>query len=723
MKKFYIPTTSLNFNNILSSESVSPHAFYEKRRFGYPRWFNVPENSFENSIVLYDVFGSFDFPVSDMESHPMVIEVCLSDEDITTLLPFGDHVFLCDHTLYLDPKSSRILFFDEQHRRITLSMSDASLETKMVKLYEKRIVTVSRPDYRFLPISSDEKQNLNESAIEFDKSLNKMKGLLYGFYIGSLLSSTREKTVQLKTYQSIKNVFAAILASSDHKASVSQMDQLNTLFATVQPPIPFLEKLKSVVSDDSIFHAVVKLVRGEYGYIHGEYDAYRIVDRLLAASVGPDEDNPEMKKILNAIEAIEKNIRTTAPKIDVDSCQILVSDGKVSHLNVDGLSSKDRELFIYWVNEVLSSEMYNGKISTFKSGLSDDITKATKVFFDQEWDSSTQRVLLNAIRNFVRGQSFEHVWGNDIYSSIAAVMAKGDDWLGLLQFMQQKEMYDYRLAFSFYGVLNGFANLSRDFTDILFDGDKQYTWTVYQEFYGQLLSRRIPDPTQVEMTPIPSSEEIDDLPPDDDMPASTAERTEPVDLPKEEETAANNVLSPIDVFLTDIFVLCPGAKKDEDVYRRIYAEHGGINSEFAYAVFNDAKLNQGKGVQKKIRKYLEERVQTVQGNKEKPIAPIQEDSSPNLFDGTVLSTGVFLKDFDFLTSNSEFRALASKAKKKWIEDLRWFIDAHQPESKDCERYFKDKPLDNETIIRQFVRLKNGIYKRTEDWLRKTYLLK
>jgi hypothetical protein len=51
--KLYIPTTTLNFNNILSSESISPKAFYEKRDFGYSRWNVIEENNLDNSVLLY----------------------------------------------------------------------------------------------------------------------------------------------------------------------------------------------------------------------------------------------------------------------------------------------------------------------------------------------------------------------------------------------------------------------------------------------------------------------------------------------------------------------------------------------------------------------------------------------------------------------------------------------------------------------------------------------
>ena len=57
--------------------------------------------------------------------------------------------------------------------------------------------------------------------------------------------------------------------------------------------------------------------------------------------------------------------------------------------------------------------------------------------------------------------------------------------------MQYKEMYDYRLAFSLYGILNGFANLTRDFTDFLLEQNRQYVTDIYTEFYGQLFNRKL----------------------------------------------------------------------------------------------------------------------------------------------------------------------------------------------------------------------------------------
>ena len=83
---------------------------------------------------------------------------------------------------------------------------------------------------------------------------------------------------------------------------------------------------------------------------------------------------------------------------------------------------------------------------------------------------------------------------------MSAVLIKGDEWEQLLNFMQSKGMYDYRIAFALYGVLNGFANMTRDFTDLLLTTESSYLSKVYREMYGQLLEKSIPKTTNISST-------------------------------------------------------------------------------------------------------------------------------------------------------------------------------------------------------------------------------
>ena len=95
MKTYYIPTSSLNFNNIFSSESISPMGFYSQRKFGYSNWVQIPENPIEGAVLLYDTFKHFSRPASNLEDHPMVIEIQI-DEDFPKL---QDGIFNSTHTL------------------------------------------------------------------------------------------------------------------------------------------------------------------------------------------------------------------------------------------------------------------------------------------------------------------------------------------------------------------------------------------------------------------------------------------------------------------------------------------------------------------------------------------------------------------------------------------------------------------------------------------------
>jgi hypothetical protein len=187
-------------------------------------------------------------------------------------------------------------------------------------------------------------------------------------------------------------------------------------------------------------------------------------------------------------------------KLNPDDAEIIVSSkDKVAAPRTieDNLMAN---LFVCWVNDVLCSKSFNGKINSIKEGLSDEITKSAKNVIGSDWDNSPVRTYLNQLRRHVRGEEFNQSWDNGVLSSISAVLIKGDEWEQLLNFMQSKGMYDYRIAFAFYGVLNGFANMTRDFTDLLLTTESSYLSKVYREMYGQLLDKRIPETTNTSST-------------------------------------------------------------------------------------------------------------------------------------------------------------------------------------------------------------------------------
>lgn len=481
MKKFYIPTSTFNFNNILSSESVSPKAFYLQRGFGYSHWLSIPQNCNDNAIILYDKPFCFTRPTSDIEDHPLLIEI-LTDENFNLI---DDGIFYCDHTLYLSPWNTRFIFFTEKDLNVTLSLSDSSLETKMLRLYRKKLFIEQYDAIEYPNINKN--IALNEQAIKEDRKINKMKGLLYGYYIGALLSVTSEIVRRHNMLHELENIFSAILSSENRTPTMAQESQIRSILFAMQkdenPVVIYLEK--QLADPQKLSEVLINLLK--LGVVFpGIISADNLISDLCHFSDG--KDNRAIIWLENEKHSLQYRNNEHRILLHPDKEDIIINNGSVVKIAEDVLGNGIQlELTKAWVNDTLLSDKYNGKISPLKLDLADDVTFKAKEVYKEQWINSEAKISLNNMRRYINGIESDFNWKNLLVSSIAAVIAKGNDWNYLLAFMQSKNICDYRLAFAFYGELNGFANLTRDFTDILLNEDNKYVATVYKEFYGQLL--------------------------------------------------------------------------------------------------------------------------------------------------------------------------------------------------------------------------------------------
>ena len=480
MKKLYIPTSTLNFNNILSSESISPKAFYAIRGFGYSRWQEVEENNQENVVLLYEEPFEFSRPASDVEDHPMFVEIT-TDREYPSM---ATGVYYSDESIYLSPWRTRFIFFTEQDRRVALSISDSSLETKMIGLYYRQLYVENYLKKEHIANTST--ILLNKEAVDYDVRVNKMKGLLYGYYIGALLSSTPELTEKANTLQEIQNIFSSILSSESHSPTVLQHEKLNVCFANLKKFDPVVSYLQKVAKENFRAEDIIAGL-SKFGVIFpSTFDGERIVNSLLYAT---EDNNPAYDWLKREKDNLRKEEIAEQKLLATSSEEIVLSDNSLSKIaNANLTDVMEQRLMKAWVNDVLSSSEYSGKISTFAEALSDVVTRKAKDVYGNSWEESHAKVELNQMRRYIRAQESSITWKNDVFSSIAAVLAKGSDWEQLRSFMQSKLMSDYRMVFALYGELNGFANLTRDFTDLLFNlPDRNYIASVYKEIYGQLL--------------------------------------------------------------------------------------------------------------------------------------------------------------------------------------------------------------------------------------------
>lgn len=485
MKKFYIPTSSLNFNNILSTESVSPKAFYECRKFGYGRWTSIPENSCDFVVTLYDHPAMFARTQSDLEDHPLLIEYS-TDEEFKRV---GDGIYVSDHTLYFNPAITRFIFFTEQDKKVALSLTESSLETKFVSVYGRRI-SVDTFEERYAPIGIHGPDKVNEAEVEKDRLINRMKGLLYGYYVGASVAATPEQVRELSAYLRIQNIFAAIVSSANHMPTDAQREQLKLAFAELNRFDPLYNALLEFERDTLRVDQLFAILR-EFGKDISTVDVEALVGSLKSDGVG---DCYGVRWVKDKVQRVQNEMNRNRIYLSPEKAEILVIDGKLDKISNECLPDKlMQKLFLAWANEVLVRPEFNGKVSSCKEGLADALTFKAKEVLGSEWvDGNFVRRYLNAMRKHIIGKNeFTEEWRNGLLSSMTAVLSKGDDWEGLLSFMQGKGLTDYRLAFAIYGELNGFANLTRDFTDIVLCGRNKHLRAMYQEFFGQLHGRQI----------------------------------------------------------------------------------------------------------------------------------------------------------------------------------------------------------------------------------------
>lgn len=474
MITLYIPTTTLNFNNILSSESISPRAFYERREFGYKRWTPIEENNNDNAIFLYDSLPIFERPDNGLEDHPLTVQVTIDENQVKEI---SDGIYYSAKTIYLDPWHTRFIFQSELDKRTTLSMSDSSSETKLLRLYRNHMDTRKGEKKYNIPVEHDIK--LNEEEIYHDFSLNRIKGLLYGYYIGANMSLRKEDVEDIASMRELQDILSSIQSSDDHIPSLAQRERLHNILGV------------------SIFLYGTEISNGQM--------LARVESSLL-----------QLEHIANSKEEM----------LLPDSHEIEVVNSQISSAHTIQ-NDKELSLFKAWTNFLFSfnSCNYNGKISTVNKELSDELTVIAKTVYGDEWEGSHAKSFLNNLRRHIRGEAFEEKWNNGLLSSLASVLTHGDDWHKLLMFMQSKGMYDYRIAFAIYGALNGFANLTRDFTDLIFNKSSEYIAQTYKEFYKQIFGIELKiskgNLSVVQVLPLPNethveqTEEHHDAPKDD----------------------------------------------------------------------------------------------------------------------------------------------------------------------------------------------------------------
>jgi len=212
MEKLYIPTTTLNFNNILSTESISPKSFYENRSFGYKRFEIVEPSKFNSTLIAYTKIPYFEINDNELDNYPLIIEI---SKDIIKDLILIDkinniEVFQISQTIYLHPNKVKFLFLNEEHKRTTLIKTEPSIETKLLPLYQTKMQIINKEDTfkweeKYLEKILEENIDIKQHIYN-DLLINKIKGFYFCYtlgeiYLNSIIKNNINETLDDNKYK------------------------------------------------------------------------------------------------------------------------------------------------------------------------------------------------------------------------------------------------------------------------------------------------------------------------------------------------------------------------------------------------------------------------------------------------------------------------------------------------------------------------------------------
>ena len=460
MKYLYIPTTTLNFNSILSTESISPAAVCALRGFGNKRFEKVDPNPFENVLLLYDKYPIFNIEDSERDNYPMVLRISAVRLRGELLQPSHETEDVCVYTrtqtIFFDPSTTVFFFPTSDALRITTTKAEPSLTTKLVSLYEQQSLQVKVQksgsfDWSRINIQgiTDDAEPSVDKCCKNDIRTNRLKGFVYGYVLGA--------------YRSV-NPRMANLASETrelaNKASAIMRDQA----------ISFPENQRKRLDEC-------------WSFLKNAY---------MEAGVGGKRFNPQ---------------RGDSIKIKNDQIEELL-DGNESH-------KKFTNSLVSLVNDYCLKSEFSGQLDEVRKQVALDGAQAIKTYIGEDnWENSGHRnYLTDLVNNVASGGPFDFNNTKSIaLLSFAAFVLKGDDLEKLQDFLISNGISDFRIAFALWGAMFGFSKIPKTVFNLPSSyGDQAYSREIHRYVHSvvhRILLKDIGLRPQEEKPPSVSSSEV-----------------------------------------------------------------------------------------------------------------------------------------------------------------------------------------------------------------------
>lgn len=493
--KYYIKVLRSNLDNILSSESISPAAFYGKRGYGYNRFDHASDDASDYELYLSE-------GVDDSEEDVAYIEFSADDYGQRSGI---DNSVICGHTisstLRLYPWNCRILFKSVDDAKETIFICRSSLANKMWGCYAFDVISDVRPAPLSPGFAAESTICDLTTEILRDRKVNSLKGFAFAYYLGKACSLTPQLAILLRAERHIYGLATALAGmKSPSKEMVDTIENLKKIFNANDPNRLELkqrwEKLVlgtfTTVEDGKNFEEQLKRlgVQKQAMDTFASEQGIRLNPRF-DVSYATGRDWAYFKnQIKEYTQAILKKYTEEKSLEDNDTLSV---DGYTAGFSDDGLKVYERLLAEMMRNtEWLSID----RIRTQKLETANDATLFVKKVYEKaniNWEGSECQEYWNRLRrNIAYSEPFDPNWIHDkSLRALAIYILKGDTIDDMYKYMQMTGVEDYGLAFGLWGVNTGYVDMPKTFPVML--GLKQErVIDCYVRAYEVMTGREVP---------------------------------------------------------------------------------------------------------------------------------------------------------------------------------------------------------------------------------------
>jgi len=482
--KYYIPTSSLNLDNILQAECISPESFYAQRLFGYRYLEQLDQLRPFRQIILFRSPISFTINDPDRYNYPVLIEFEGTNQD-QAFVSVGEGVYLCSHTIQITPSNCRIFFFSESEYNLTVVNTKSN---KTIKYFEKYQIYPSCPFPHFCELKIPTNVPSMELGINEEIFTDKAKGALYAWMLGLKSSVNKELAIKINLAQSLYNILTSLGRNPDSYCRLKpNLDSLIEQFKLVDE----IEKLNKQTYDANFEKEL-----GRFGFLKSclilflkKWDCWDYLNAKLCnrwnCSFLPDtKDLTSGQDFLILRTEIENRTRkslaayqsridfTNFSKVNISKYSVTISNAPLVSIALKCIIDNKWTCEYLMANRIEAYKVLMGNVVAYlKNNMGEGI-----------WDNSRERTYINELYAFLYdpSRSFNLSFYNKELEAISAFLVKGNSYLEIRSYLKINEIEDYTLPLVLWGALSGYMDMNRDYLEGILSE------SVYNKVYGML---------------------------------------------------------------------------------------------------------------------------------------------------------------------------------------------------------------------------------------------